>query len=634
MLQFIREKTSGVIAIAIVTLLIITFAFWGVSYYFDQGGDVVAISVNDTEVDLREYQRVNQTVRRQWQELLEERAGSLDDELVKEQTIDSLIERELVNQLGVDLGLRVSANQVRSVIRGIQGFHGANGFDNSVYERSVAQLGFTPQMFELKVQEDMRSEQLQSSISESVFVTDNEIKLIAGIQNQTRDISYTIISSDKLKEEITVSEEELSEFYEKNSRDYLEPEKVKIEYLDLSLQKIATELSVSEADMRDYYASNKADYDVDDQRKIRHITIALEENATDDQINIARAKAEDFIAKLKGGMTFDELSEKHSDDPGPQVEISELGYLTKGIMDAEVDEVMFSMAEGEISAPIKSEKSIDVIKVESIKGGVKNTFEDTREQVEQAYRLSIAENQYYEATDQLANLSYEHPDTLEIAAEDIGLTIIESEFFDRNSQSDPLLSDRRILAASFSEDVLNGNNSEVIEVDTNRVLVLRMLERQPERRIALADVRDRIVTRMKYEQASSQVRTKGETILEKLRDGSKPESLSTEFAIEWTNATGVKRDNTGTNRSVLRTAFRLGRPQADQAVYGGSSLGSGDYALVIVNNVIEPDASSFSKEELDPIRLQLQRLKANSNWLGLVKDLRSQSEINVFRDRL
>lgn len=634
MLQIIREKTSGLVALFIVGALIISFALWGVGSYFGQGGDVIAISVNDTDIELREYQRVYQTVSRQFQEFLEQSSGSLDDELVKKQTLESLIERELVNQVGDDLGLRVSANQVRSVIKSLEAFQGLSGFDNSIYERAIAQLGYTPAMFELQIQDDMRSEQLQSSISESVIVTENEVRMIAGLQHQTRSISYSILSSDKLKEEINLSDEEIKSFYETNSRDYLDPEKVKIAFLELSLRKIAADLTVSEDDVRVFYESNKADYDVEDQRKIRHITIETDEKATEEQINIAKTRAEELIAKLKGGMSFDELSEKHSDDPGPKVEISELGYLTKGIMDAAIDEVMFSLQEGEISEPIVSEKSVDVVMVESIKGGAKNTFEDTREQVDEAYRISVAENQFFEAIDQLANLAYEHPDTLEIAAEDLELTLNESDFFDRNSQSDPLLSDSKIIAASFSEDVLNGNNSEVIEIGTNRVLVLRMLERKAEQRIPFEEVHERIVTRMKYEKARDQVQTTGELVLEKLKSGSSVEQVATDFSIEWKDATAIKRDNTGINRSVLRTAFKMGRPESGKAVFGGSSLGSGDYAVVIVKGVFDPDASSYEQEELQQIKTQLQRLKAASSWSQLVKDVRSQSDINVFADRL
>jgi len=630
MLQFIREKTSGVIAIAIVALLIVTFAFWGVSYYFGQGGEVVAIKVNDSDIVLQEYQRVYQNVRRQWQEILGDDAGSVDDELVKQQTLDNLIERELVNQINDSLNLRVSAQQVREVINSVELFQGANGFDNSIYERSVGQLGFTPIMFELQIQEDMKAGQLQSSLAETVFVTEDEVRLLAGLKNQSRDISYSIISSDKLKEEMTLPDEDISDFYKNNIRDYMEPEQVKIAYVDLSLQQMAKNIEISDDELLDYYEVNKADYNVEDQRKIRHITISLDENATEKHIAGARSKAEALIALLKGGMSFDELSEKHSDDPDYKIEMSELGFLTKGIMAAEIDEVMFSLDEGEISAPITTQKSVDVIRVESIKGGEKNTLENVKEVVEQVYRLSVAENDFFEATDQLANLSYEHPDTLDIAGDDLSLKIMESEFFNRTSQSDPLLSDKKIISASFSEDVLNGINSEVLEVGDNRVVVLRMVEHISEHKKPLADVRDRVVTRMKYEQARAQVRETGEAILAKLNDGSDLEQLATDADIEWTHLTAIKRDNSGINRSVLRTAFKLGRPNNGQSLFGGVSLGSGDYALVIVKSVYDPDPSTFTEEELEPIRSQLLQLQANSNWRQLVKDARNLSEVNIF----
>ncbi len=634
MLQIIRDKTSGLIAITIVALLIVTFAFWGVSYYFDQGGEIVAVSVNDTDIDLREYQRVYQSVRRQWQAFLKEEADNIDDELVKKRTLDVLVDRELINQINHSLGLQISAEQVRSVINDLQAFRGENGFDNSIYERSVAQLGFTPVMFEQNIQEDMASEQLQSALSESVFVTDSEVKLIAGLKNQTRDINYSIFPSDKLKEELTVTEEEIKDFYEKHARDYLEPERVKIAHLDLSLQKIANELEISEDALADYYEANKDNYDVEDQRKIRHITIATGKDAGDEQISIATARAEELIAKLKSGMTFDELSEKGRDSSGPDYEISELGFLTRGIMDPAIDEVMFSMDEGEISAPIVSKNSVDVIKLEKIKGGAKNSLENVREAVEQAYRLSIAENQFFEANDQLANLTYEHPDTLEVAAEELGLEIKESDYFSRNSQSDPLLSDRRVISASFSEEVLNGNNSDLIEIGDNRVLVLRVLEHIPEQKKPLDEVRERIVTRMKYEQASARVKETGEAALEKLKNGSSQEQVAAEYGFEWIHARDVKRDDPGINRSVLRTAFKLGRPEAGQAVYGGTSLGSGDYALVVVEHVTDPDDSSYTKEELEAFRMQLQKLKAAGNWTQLMKDERRKAQINIYSDRL
>ena len=634
MLQFIREKTSGVIALVIVALLIVTFAFWGVSYYFDQGGDVVAVSVNDADIELFEYQRNYQNVRKRWQGILKDDIGSINDDLVKEQTLDSLIEQELINQLSDDLNLRVSAEQVRDLIGGIQVFQGVNGFDNSMYERSVAQLGYTTLMFEQQIQEDIKADQIQSSLSESAFVTDGEVKLLAGLTNQSRDVSYSIISSNELKESLQISDEAIAEFYEQNSRDYLEPEQVKIAYVEMSLKRMAVGLEVSEEDIRGYYETNKADYNVDDQRKIRHLTIRTGENATPERLEQVTGKAEELLSLLKSGISFQQLSEKHNNDIDFDIEISDLGFLTKGIMSAEIDELMFSLEEGAISEPIIGKESVDLIKVEKIKGGKKNTFENVRKEVTLTYSLSLAENKFFEASDQLANLAYEHPDTLEVAAEDLKLEIRESDYFNRNSQSDPVLSDKKIIAASFSAEILNGNNSEVIGVGKNRIFVLRLVDHISEKKKPLEEVRDRVITRMKYEQASKQIREEGESLLEMLKSGTSSDQLTDDDDIEWKHFTDVKRDNTGVNRSVLRTAFKLGRPDEGESAYTGISLDSGDYALVIVKSVNEPDPSSFSSEELATIKTQLEQMKSTTDWRRLMKDLRAQAEINIFSDRL
>ena len=634
MLQFIREKTSGLIALTIVSLLIITFAFWGVSFYFDQSGEVVAITVNDADIELREYQRIYQGVRRQWQEALGDNGGSLDDELVKKQAVDSLIERELVNQVNDSLNLRVSAGQVRSVINELPAFQGERGFDNFLYERAVSQVGLTPVAFENELQEDMKAEQLQASLAESIIVTEDEVQLIAGMRNQSRDFSYTILSSNELKEEIEVSEEEIADFYEGNIQDYMEPEKVKIAYIDLSLQKIASNLELNEDALQAYYEDNRADYDVEDQRKIRHITIALPEDQTEGDIAEASAKAQQLIDLLNGGMSFDELSEKYSEDPKFTIEMSELGFMTRGIMPAEVDEVMFDLAEGEVSGPIATSKSVDVVRIDQIKGGVKNTLDNVREAVEEAWRLSAAENEYFELNDQLANLAYEHPDSLDIAAEELDLVVQKSDFISRETTDDPLLSHNRVKSAAFSDEVLNGNNSELLEVGENRVVVLRVLEHKVAKPLPLDQVSERIVTRIKYERASQQVKEKGEAILEKLKAGADSESVAEEFEVVWTPSTKIKRDNTGINRAVVRTAFRLGRPASGESLYGGGSLGSGDYALVILTKVEDPDPSSFNEADAANIRNQLLRLKAGTTWQQLVKDIRKTADVTVFEDRL
>lgn len=620
----------------IVGLLIIPFAFWGINYYFDGGGVVIAAKVNGVDISFRKYQQTRQNLRQQWQAALGGSIPTAQESLLTQQTLDSLVARELLKQSNASAGLRLSDAQVRASIKGLEPFQGENGFNTDIYERTIGQLGLSSKGFEAQMRQDMASEQLQSALIESVFVTRKEAERLALLKNQTRNIHYTLLSSDELKESVEISDKDVEQYYQQQTQEYLEPEKIKIAYIDLSLEQIASQVSFSEDELRAYYDSNRENYDVEGQRKVKQLFVQAGEKSTDEQVKQAKEKAQKLLEIIKSGTSFEDIAELHSDDPGPGIEVTEHGFMTEGIMEPEVDQVMFSMGEGDVSEPIITKLGIHVIKLLKIKGGVVNTFENVREEVESEYRRSLAENQFYELADQLAGLSYENPDTLDIAGDALGLRVHESDFFTRNEQDSALLSEPKILSASFTDDVLiNGNNSEPVELQDNRVVVLRVLERIAQKKKTLDEVRERIVTKLKYEHARLATRQQGDKIIEALRNGTSMEEIANQNAFEWKHATGIKRDDTSVNRLVLRTAFRMGRPKQDKPLYGGNSLGSGDYTVIIIDEVIDAALDTIrQEEELKPIQDQLQRLFSNNVWSQYVKQLREGADIQIYSNNL
>jgi len=120
-----------------------------------------------------------------------------------------------------------------------------------------------------------------------------------------------------------------------------------------------------------------------------------------------------------------------------------------------------------------------------------------------------------------------------------------------------------------------------------------------------------------------------------LRNGTAMEEIANQNALEWRAATGIKRDDTSINRLVLRTAFRMGRPEQGKLLYGGNSLGSGDFAVIIINEVIDAAPDTIRQEgQLKPIQEQLQRLFSNNVWSQYVKQLRDNADIQIFSNNL
>lgn len=631
MLQIIRDWTTGWLATAIVALLIIPFAFWGITSYFGATEPVVA-SVNDEKIKLTQFQRAFNLYRQQLQTLLDQDID-IDDEAVKRQALNRLIDSILLEQATRDSGLRVSDNQVLETIMGIEAFRTEDGFNRAYYEQTVLRLGMQPAAYEQQMRQDLSAAQLQSAVIESVFVSDEEAVLAARLQNQTRDFKYTLISARDIREELEVSEEEIREYFEKNKERYATPEKVRIAYIELSVDKLAEEVPVDEQSLQDYYASNKADFDEKEQRKINQLLIKIDENDTEADIEAAREKAVKIRQAIDEGKTFKDITEEYTDDPS--FSFTEYGFMLKGVLPEPVDEAVFALEPDGVTDVVQSEKGFHIIELVDMKGGVLNTFENNRAEVEAAYRKSLAEEQFFEQADRLAVAAYEHPETLEVAADETGLPIQTSELFSREGTEEGLTSREEITSASFAKDTLqDGLNSEMLELSDTHLVVLRVREHQPESIPPLEEVREEVVSDIKFARGGELARDKGDFILESLREGKDFSTVADQHAVEWKEATEVKRDDVSVVRAILRKAFSMGGSGSDLPVYDGVALGTGDYAVIALESVQTPSADSLDEETIQQVKTELQESRSANAWSEMVQQLRKEADIEIYEDRI
>jgi peptidyl-prolyl cis-trans isomerase D len=438
-----------------------------------------------------------------------------------------------------------------------------------------------------------------------------------------------------MKENLEISDADIKARYDGEPQEYNEPEQVRIAYVDLSRQRMADAIQIDAEKLREYYESNRAIYEVADQRKFRQLFIATGKDASPEQAAAAMTEIQALRDLIAAGSSFEDAVASRKTETSPTVEIADQDFMTKGIMEPEIDNVLFALSEGEISNPIVTESGLHIIKLEGIKGGTSNTFENVRDQVEQDYRSSLVESDFINAVDQLTNLAFEHPDTLDLIADELGLPVRESPFFDRQWQPEELLRNPKIVNASFSDDVLaQGNNSEPIEVEENRLVVLRVLEHKPARKRPLAEVRDRVITRLKFERARDATRARGERIIGELKNNMAMDAMASREGFEWKMAAGVMRDDATIDGAILQTAFRLGRPPAGGRIYGGSSLNSGDYAVIVVAAVQDAAPDAMSAEELKSLRAQLEEFFTSDAVAQLIEDLKSRADIHVYRENL
>lgn len=193
------------------------------------------------------------------------------------------------------------------------------------------------------------------------------------------------------------------------------------------------------------------------------------------------------------------------------------------------------------------------------------------------------EKAFLENRDKLANLAYIHPDSLAIAAKKLGLTIHSTAFFDKAGGKEELSKEPKIIAAVFSQDVLQGNNSPVININPQTAIVLRIKQYQPSVIRPLNQVKEKIKEILNQKIAISETYKYGEGLLKNLE---KTNSIPKSFAsknLKWKFIQQVNRYDNKINKDILKAAFTLTPPNKNIPISSsmkGFSLENGDYVLV------------------------------------------------------
>jgi peptidyl-prolyl cis-trans isomerase D len=630
MLQYIRARAQGLIAWIIVGFIALTFALWGVQEYLGGGKDVPVAQVDNTAISAAQLQSAVAQQRQRLQEMLGPnfRPEMFAEAPMREAVLQSLIEREVLVQAAVDGGLWVSDAQLASVIRAIPAFQGEDGqFSSAAYERALRLQGYTPQGFEAELRRDLLVSQFQSAVSTTDFATPSEVQHYMRLQNQKRDFGYLLVPVSRFTSKVAVSETEAKAYYEANQAQFTEPERVKAAYVELSVDTLARDVKVTDDEAQAYYAAHPEEFATPEERRARHILFRVAADADQATVEMARKQAEEALAQIRAGKDFAELAREQSEDPGSAKQGGDLGFFGRGVMDPAFEQAVFALDKGGVSEPVRSTFGFHIIKLEDLRGGEVKPFAAVREAIQTRLRQDQARQRFYEAADQLANLSYEHPDELRTVAEELGLPLQQSGYLSRE-HGEGLFANAQLRQAAFSNEVLEGgNNSEPVELGSDHLVVLRVADRQPAAVRPLADVRDQIDASLREEKARAAAAEAAEqTEQALLKDKTDPVTYAKNNGYEWKRQE-IQRNDTKVPAAVTQLAFRMPRPQGGSSVER-ASLPSNDLVVVVLFQVTEGEVPANAEAP------QLERANAEALYQGVVETLRAQSKIRVNRDQL
>ncbi len=638
MLQLIRDKAQSWIAIAIVGLLILGLSTVAWDAYFSPDPEVPVAKVNGEKITSNEFQRAYSQQRARLQQML----GSADisqfipDELeFKKNILKRLEEEELVFQATIATGYRVSDGLLAQQIRNYDVFQVDGQFNSELYQQWLRSNYMSAGEFEEMLRRDALLQQYRLAVGATSWSATQERDALLKLQEQKRDLGFVTITAANYLDKVNIPDAEVRAYYDNNASKFSTQEMVSVEYLELSIADISKDVDVDEARLQETYEERKSDFGVPEERRTRHIMIGLTGDASEEQIDSAREKAEALLKQIAAGISFETLARENSDDIGTTNTGGDLGFLSyESMIDPVYADAAFALTEGAVSDVVKSTYGFHIIKLEAINSSQIKTFAEVKNELENEYRRHQAEDKFFEQGEILANMTFENPDTLELAADDLGLTIATSELFSRNAGTE-LAMDNHVRTAAFSEEVLlQGLNSPPLELSGDRVLVLRIKEHQESLVRPFDDVKADIVKTLQQQAAEEMAEQEGKIILELLADNNSLEAIATERDLKWSHPEAMKRTSTTIAADIRQKAFRLDRPEVSKPRYVGLRTNSGDYAVLALFAVIDAKVEAIDPAILQSMLDQRQRYYGTSELLGAMTDMRRVADIQEYPENL
>ncbi|HKK23092.1 MAG TPA: SurA N-terminal domain-containing protein [Pseudohaliea sp.] len=626
MLQNIRSNIQGTLAKIIIGLIVVSFALFGIESILLGGGNSGVAEVNGESITPYEVQQTVNLQRRQLLAMLGDDADPslLDDDRLTSQAIQTLIERELLVQAASELGLTTSEQAIGSIVGDMEQFQVDGVFSPELFRSVLATAGFTPALFKESLREDLVTNQLRAGLAASDFATPAELSLQARITGERRDLRYLVIPVDRFDDGGTVEPEAITAWYDENPDSFRSPESVDVSFLELT--RADFEEPVAEQALREEFELTRDSFEVPTEARVAHILLIQGEDEGDEAYAARVAAAAEAVAE---GEDFATVAGRLSDDIGSASAGGDLGYTAGDTFPEPMEAAIGGLAVGEVSAPVETEAGTHLVKVTDRREGKAVSFEEVRDQLARRLREGAAQDELLAVVENLRDLAF-NAENLNAPAERLGLTVERREAISR-SGAEGLFADPRVQGALFSDEVLvERHNSEVIELEPSRFVVLHVDAHQLPERQPLERVSDQIAARIAEERSRAAVQGEGERLLTALEEGEKLDALANADDYEWQVELGAMRSANALPGPVGRRAFTLPPPTGEQPVRELVQAPSGDVYLVELTRATPGELETLPQDRRDRLRRSIAGEYGSILISAFEAGLRAEADIEVY----
>ena len=381
MLESLRNFLTGPRLVIVIAACTLPFVFLGSTSLLNQDPTRLG-SVNGETVTESDFQVASNITIQRFKTLYGE---DFDFSLLDEATQLNQIKNELIVQKSLlsearSLGLINSSTRKLAMEQIISNpmFQMDGNFNESIYEAQVNSNGHTKESY-IKLMTDLVATELyRSSLSSEPFSTENEVAEIASLLEQTVNVNFIKIDSEKLNASITNTKDELEDFYNENEFMFYSDEKRKFEYILLTPDDYKSKVVIPSNYINDSYDDYLSKASERNQIRISHIMIDKVNYESDGD---AYNAIQEIESKLLNGASFVDLASEYSDDPVSRDSGGDLEYFSPDFFDERFGEAIKDLKLNDVSKIVELDSSFHIIKVTEYQEAEILSFDEMKDSI-------------------------------------------------------------------------------------------------------------------------------------------------------------------------------------------------------------------------------------------------------------
>ncbi|MGG2140630.1 peptidylprolyl isomerase [Symbiopectobacterium sp. RP] len=618
MMDNLRAAANNVVLKIILGLIVASFVLTGVGDYLIGGSKDYAAKVNGQEIGRAQFEQAVQNERSRMQEQLGENFSVLAGndgymQQVRQQVLSQLIDEALIDQYARKLGLNISDAQIKQAIFAVPAFQTNNQFDNEKYLDQVRRFGLTPDRYAELLRKQLVTQQLIQGLGATQFSLPKEIDSLVTQAAQDRVVRTATIDVAAIAKTLNVTDEEVKGYYDSNKGRFIDPEAFKVSYLLLDAARVMDSVKITDADIAAFYEKNKQEFTQPERKRFSVIQLKTE------------ADARAMLDELKNGADFAALAKEKSQDVVSRRNGGNLGWMDAN---ATVDELQQAnlTEKGQLSEPVKSSVGYLIVRLDDIQAAQVKPLSVVRDDIAVRAKREKALDEFFALQRKISEAASNDNESLASAEEVAGQKTPETAWFSHD-QVPAELNFPQVTQAIFGGTLLGdngapGSNSDVIGVDGDRAIVLRITDHRAETPRPLDQVRDEIVQVLKVQKAQQQANLQAEKILVDLKQG-KDDSLK---AANLSFGAPETLSSVSQGNVLAESVFALPVPQQDKVSYGVAHDQAGNVVLVALDSV---KSHAITDEQKAQFTSQVEQSAVTTLFDSLVSSLRTEATIKL-----